>query len=76
MMLRWAHFILFTLAMLEQLMNRNSDIPDTEIEPTLDESQRRVAELKVEHRDSSRKLFARILGTISVFVYQGTVFFA
>ena len=32
--------------------------------------------LKMTHRDGSCKLLARILSTISVFVYQGAVFFA
>jgi hypothetical protein len=32
--------------------------------------------LKITHRDGSCKLFARILSTISVFVYQGAVFYA
>ena len=33
-------------------------------------------QLKIANRDGSWKLFSRICNTLSVFIYQGTVFFA
>ena len=35
-----------------------------------------IANDKLYHRDGSKKLFARVLATFAVFIYQGTVFYA
>ena len=77
-MLRWGHFILFTLSMLEYWANSATDVPDKadeDAEANQDKDQH-LENVKLIHRDGSRKLFARILATLSVFVYQGTVFYA
>ena len=72
MWLRWAHFFLFTLALAEAYLNRPSPVP-----PTIDEEDEDgLAKYRVIHRDGGYKLLSRIFGCISVFVYQGTVFYA
>ena len=99
-MLRWGHFLLFALAMIQYLVSRDSPIgtlPEKEqVEPLADgenssdrkalkelaerEAQAQMAYerdmLKIQHRDGDWKLFSRICATISVFAYQGTVFYA
>ena len=35
-----------------------------------------MADNKLYHRDGNKKLFARILQTCAVFIYQGTIFYA
>ena len=75
--LRWGHFLLFTLAAVEFWCNRPSAIDKLED----DDNEAQVVEdsfgfLKVVHRDGSWKLFARVCATLSVFAYQGSVFFA
>ena len=35
-----------------------------------------MADNKLYHRDGHKKLFARILQTVAVFTYQGTIFYA
>ena len=76
-MLRWAHFILFVLAIFSAMLEKPSKIPapDADTEKGADEDEDRTR-LKIYHRDGSKKLFSRILSTISVFIYQGSVFYA
>lgn len=75
LLLRWGHFTLFTLAMIEVWVSQPSKIPErSEDEETKEEDE--IARLKIQHRDSTCKLFARILATLSVFGYQGCVFYA
>ena len=76
--LRWGHFILFSLAAIEAYANSPSDIPDMEKkdEEELDAEATELEKYKIYHRDGSWKLFSRVCGTISVFVYQGAVFYA
>lgn len=78
-MLRWSHFILFTLAMIETYFTTPSKIKDKEDSPdfengTESEADQTKATLKMYHRDGSWKLMARVLSSFSVFVYQGSVF--
>ena len=73
---RWGHFILFTFAIIEGIANRPSEIPDAKDSDAESKLQDSHASLKVLHRDGSWKLFSRILSTLSVFIYQGTVFYA
>lgn len=61
--------------MIEVLVSHPSKIPErSEDEETKEEDE--IARLKIQHRDGTWKLFARILATLSVFGYQGTVFYA
>lgn len=65
--------------MLEKLFTRPSSIPpkkEEELEAPLTEEQREMADNKLYHRDGNKKLFARILQTCAVFIYQGTIFYA
>lgn len=79
-MLRWSHFILFTLAMIESYCNMPSKFTDqasefdTEQSAADSEQEKFKEQMKLYHRDGSWKLFSRILSSISVFVYQGAVF--
>jgi len=73
--LRWAHFVLFTLSLIEAYCNRPSAVPEKKTESETQE-ELEIEQLKIYHRDGSWKLFARICSTISVFAYQGTVFYA
>ena len=74
-MLRWGHFFLFALAAIGHFCQKNSPVPSIEEQegPGLDREGKMV---RIIHRDGSKKLFARILSIISVFLYQGTVFYA
>jgi len=73
-LLRWGHFSLFMLALIEAWANTPSSIPEkSRDEETKEEDE--IARLKIMHRDSQFRLFARILATISVFGYQGIVFY-
>ena len=76
--LRWGHFILFTLAIIEAFANNPSDIPSLEesADKEKNEEDEELTKYKIYHRDGSWKLLSRILATISVFVYQGAVFYA
>ena len=63
-LLRWGHFILVVLSMLEKLLTRPSSIPpkkEEELEAPLTEEEREMADNKLYHRDGHKKLFARIL---------------
>ena len=77
-LLRWGHFFLFTLALIQGFLD-NWKSPIKKVENPDDEDS--VAEevnmlLRVVHRDGTKKLFARVLATVSVFGYQGIVFYA
>ena len=79
-LLRWAHFVIFTLAILQMVLNWASPIESKvkKIEQAADveEQDKRLLTMKVVHRDGGKKLMSRIFATISVFAYQGTVFYA
>jgi|Transcript_6940 hypothetical protein len=76
-LLRWAHFTLIFLAIIQSFVNRPSTVPEVvELGPEAIEDERELEKSKVIHRDGSFKLFSRMLATLSVFVYQGAVFFA
>ena len=71
--LRWSHCLLFSLAMFSAYANIDSEI-STEIEAkTKEEREKEILERR--HRDSVWKLAARLADTISVFMYQGAVFY-
>lgn len=77
-LLRWGHFALFMLAIFEEIASRPSNIPDiksNDIEKK-DEAEEEKQALRIANRDGSWKLFSRICNTLSVFIYQGTVFYA
>lgn len=71
-MLRWGHFVLFALATIEYILERPSTIKEAQN----DEDDKKLALFKVINRDGTLKLTSRILSSISVFIYQGTVFYA
>lgn len=77
-MLRWGHFILFTLSMIEGWISLPSAINEESVADTeaVADEDKKLATVKVIHRDGHKKLIARILATISVFIYQGNVFYA
>ena len=78
-LLRWGHLILVVLSILEKILTRPSTIPpkkENDSEAPLTPEEREMADNKLYHRDGGKKLFARILQTIAVFTYQGTIFFA
>ena len=76
-MLRWSHFTLFSLALFSFFGNIDSKIKpiDENNDGKIDEYEIASAELRRRHRDSVWKLMSRILDTISVFLYQGAVFY-
>ena len=73
--LRWAHFSLFTIAMISAWVNVDSEIP----EPAADEKATReeveMENMQIRHRDSVYKLVGRVLDTMSVFMYQTAIFY-
>lgn len=78
-MLRWSHFILFSLAMIESYCNMPSKIKSDDAQLDSERGSQSAADqtketLKMYHRDGSWKLIARVLSSFSVFVYQGSVF--
>ena len=75
-MLRWAHFWLFMLAILEEWLQMPSPTPPKSSVEYNDSKQQEMDKMKVHHRDGGFKLFSRVCATVSVFVYQGAVFFA
>ena len=77
-LLRWGHFALFMLAIFEAIASRPSPIPETKSADIENKDEAQVARdsQKIANRDGSWKLFSRICNTLSVFIYQGTVFFA
>ena len=78
-LLRWGHFILVVFSLIEIVLTRPSAIPpksEAEIEAPPTEEEKEMANDKLYHRDGSKKLFARILETCAVFIYQGAIFYA
>ena len=78
-LLRWGHLILVVLSILEKILTRPSAIPpkkEEELEAPLTPEDKEMVDNKLYHRDGHKKLFARILQTIAVFTYQGTIFYA
>ena len=76
-MLRWAHCILFTLAIFSFYAKIESDIKvvDLDGDGKLSADEVKQAEVERRHRDGVWKLFNRFADTISVFMYQGAVFY-
>ena len=76
-MLRWSHFALFSLALFSFLGNIDSEIKpiDENKDGKIDQYEIASAELRRRNRDSVWKIMSRILDTISVFLYQGAVFY-
>jgi len=75
-LLRWSHFGLFCLALIEGYLNLPSNIDKKEKKESSEDDDKDMEKLKLYHRDGSFKLFARVCATISVFLYQGAIFFA
>lgn len=73
--LRWAHFLLFTLAILTIFATKDSEIPNSETDEKSSEEEVAREQMEIIHRDSVWKLFGRVCDTISVFCYQGAIFF-
>ena len=71
-LLRWGHFILFVFSIFENILTKPSEIPpkkEEDVEVPLTEEQKEFANDLLYHRDGTKKLFARILSTIAVFIY-------
>jgi hypothetical protein len=62
--------------MIQGFANIDSEIPEEKDSDAEEKLLERQTTLKVLHRDSSWKLASRIMSTLSVFIYQGTVFYA
>ena len=73
--LRWAHFLLFALAILTIFATKDSDIPNKETDEKSSEEEIAREQMEIIHRDSVWKLLGRICDTISVFSYQGAIFY-
>ena len=73
--LRWSHFLLFTLALCSIFATKDSEIPLAEPDQKATEEEVARERMEIEHRDSVWKLFGRVCDTISVFCYQGAIFF-
>ena len=75
-LLRWGHFVLFMLAIFEAIANQPSDIPISKKDEENNEEELEREKQVIANRDGSWRLFSRICNTLSVFIYQGTVFYA
>ena len=76
-MLRWAHFVLFSLAIINSILSYPSYIPEEALETQSSEendADRKL--LEVEHRDGNWRMLTRIIDTMSMLIYQGVVFYA
>lgn len=73
--LRWSHFLLFTLAMCSIFATKDSEIPLAEADEKSTEQEVLREKMEILHRDSVWKLFGRVCDTISVFCYQGAIFY-
>ena len=56
--------------------NQHSEIPDRDRDAEAQNLDPEVERHRIYHRDGTWKIFARICATISVFCYQGVVFYA
>lgn len=74
-LLRWAHLSLFLLSLVGIYSSFDSEIPEKETDAKSTVEEVKFEELRSRHRDSVWKLTSRICDTISVFGYQGTIFF-
>ena len=73
--LRWAHFLLFTLALFSIYSTKDSAIPESDLNEFSTHDEKVIESMRVRHRDSVWKLFGRVCDTISVFCYQGAIFY-
>lgn len=74
-LLRWAHFLLFMLALCSIYASWDSDIPIADLSDKATREEREIENMRIRHRDSVWKLFGRVCDTISVFMYQGAIFY-
>lgn len=73
--LRWSHFLLFSLALCSIYATKDSEIPPAEADEKSTEEEVVREQMEIHHRDSVWKLFGRVCDTISVFCYQGAIFY-
>lgn len=74
--LRWGHFLVFTMAIVQGLVTRPSPVPTTPSEVSENSREQEIQRIKIAHRDGTGKIFARLCNTLSMMIYQGTVFYA
>lgn len=74
-MIRWSHFFIFAMSTTKFFADFDSDVPTKDVDLKATELEVERQRLKMQHRDSVWKLFARVCDTIAVFVYQGSVFY-
>lgn len=81
--LRWGHFVQIVLALVEAYANSSSEfvepkqlLPEDGEEPNELRERQELENMKVVNRDGSWRLLSRFCSTISVFAYQGSVFYA
>ena len=70
--MRWIHLVIFGLALISGWADRPSNLPEAKE----DDKEDKHHLSKILHRDSKYRTFSRFLDTISVFLYQGSVFYA
>ena len=78
--LRWVHLTVFFISIISGWADRPSNLQDdvkTHEEDEAGKVEKPKNEInKILHRDSRWRTFSRFLDTVSVFLYQGSVFFA
>ena len=72
--LRWIHLVVFFTSILSGWADRPSNLPE-DVDKH-DDGETMIDIQKVLNRDSKWRTFSRFLDTVSVFLYQCTVFFA
>ena len=73
--LRWAHCLLFSLAIVSEWAKMDSDLDEKDQSVKISVEEVAFEKAKSRHRDGVYKLASRVFDTISVFTYQGAIFF-
>jgi len=76
-MLRWAHFLLILLSAGQAILSRSSKIDEEGVQDRINNNDSDdLTIMKLVYRDNTKRLFGKILGTVTIWVYQTTVFYA
>ena len=73
--LRWSHCLLFSLACVSTWAKMDSDLDEKDQSIKMSMEDVAFEKAKSRHRDGVFKLAGRVFDTISVFTYQGAIFF-
>lgn len=74
-LLRWVHLAVFLIGILNEYLKMASPIKEEAEDADGEEQDTKLKNMKVVHRDGGKRLISRVLATIEVFAYQGTVFY-